>query len=335
MEIFFQNAFAQSGITEPITNVQNKVTGFAMYFWNHLPDWIAGALFIFGSIILARIASRIVADKISARLEKGQEEAEVIAGRGTYTIVLALGVTVGLKIAGIDLTTILAAVAFGIGFALRDLILNFLSGVLILIQRQFTIGDFIKVGDQIGKVVDIQTRATVLRGIDGTKVIIPNSELFTKRVISYTTNPTRRFEIIVGVSYETDLELALKAALKTLKNQPFILKDPNPGVIVTEFTNSSINLSLRFWLTSRENWLRRRSQIIVALKKEFDRVGINIPFPLQTIVFDKDTKTEASTHAGEYEKARQEYVTKSSDPNAIVNVEAGGVDDDDFLPFEA
>lgn len=256
-----------------------------------IPLWIAAGIVVVLSFLVARIARAMVENKLAEQgIEEEHKELQILGGRMTYSAILTIGITVGLKIAGIDLTTILAAVAFGIGFALKDLIMNFLAGVMILIGRDFAIGDFINVGGTLGKVVAIQSRVTILQAIDGTKVIVPNAELFKKQVISYTSNPFRRIEVIVAVDYRTNLENTLKVCMKSVKNTKKILAEPKPAVIIDKFEESSISIKIRAWVDSRGGWIKVKSNLIASIKKDFDAHGIIIPFPIRTIAYDKDNE---------------------------------------------
>lgn len=268
-----------------------ELANLLQMFIAKIPLFIAAALVVFLAFLAAKIARRMVENKLAeSGIEEEHKEVQILGGRMTYSGILVLGITVGLKIAGIDLTTILAAVAFGIGFALKDLIMNFLAGIMILVGRHFTIGDFIKVGNTIGKVVEIQSRTTVLQAIDGTKVIVPNADLFKKQVVSFTSNPFRRIELIVGVDYRTNLENALKICMDTLKHTEGILAEPKPAVLVDDFAESSINLKLRAWVDSRGGWVKVKSDLVKNIKTRFDQYGIVIPWPIQTLSYDKDQK---------------------------------------------
>lgn len=284
------------------SGLANKVAGFFDYIIGRVPSWIAGVVVFILSIIVAKLAKSAVESRIESQIDEEHQEVLVLAGRVTYFGTLIVGITIALKIAGIDLTTILAAVAFGIGFALQDLIMNFLSGVLILVSRQITIGDFIKVGSTLGKVVEIQTRATILKAVDGTKVIVPNSEIFTSQVVSYTTNPMRRVVIPLYVSYDTDLGYAMKIALGVLKKHPKILKKPAASVLVTNYGDSSIDLAARFWVGSRDGWIKIKSEILHQMQEAFNEAGIIVPFNVMHVETNADT--------AEYEKQAAQIAQK-------------------------
>lgn len=257
-----------------------------------VPLWIAAFVVIVLAVLVAKIARNMVESKLADKIEDEHEEIQILGGRITYVILLTIGITIGLKIAGIDLTSIIAAAAFGIGFALKDLIMNFLAGIMILISRHFSIGDFINVGGTMGKVVEIQSRVTVLQATDGTKVIVPNADLFKQQVTSYTSNPFRRIEIVIGIDYRNNVENAIRVLMKILKSTKGILLQPAPGVLVDDFGDSSVNLKVRAWVESTGGWMKIKSNLVMKIKTTFDEYGIVIPYPINTVAYDKDQQFE-------------------------------------------
>jgi len=256
-----------------------------------IPLWIAAFVVILISFVLAKIVRSVVESKLAdSGLEEEHKEVQALAGRISYLVIMTLGGTIGLKIAGIDLTTIIAAVGFGIGFALKDIIMNFIAGVMIIVSRHFTTGDFIKVGGVLGKIIEIQSRVTILQAIDGTKVIVPNASLFSGNVISYTSNPFRRIEVLVGIDYRNSLENAAKICMAALKKTKGILAQPKPTVVIAGFNASSMDLKVRGWVESRSAWLKIKGNLTINIKKEFDKYGINIPWPITTLAYDKDSE---------------------------------------------
>jgi small conductance mechanosensitive channel len=283
-----------ASITDQGSSTANQtssgITSFLNTIWNKAPGWIAAMVVFAFSFVIAKVMKEKVVDKVSAQFSEDDQDILVLIGRTTYVGVLAVGVTIALNIAGIDLTAIIAAVGFGVGFAMQDLVMNFMAGVLILLNRQFTIGDFIKINDTVGKVEEIQSRATILKALDGTRVIVPNADLFTNQVTSFTSNPFRRIEVPVGVEYRTDLSQAHQAIYEALMEHSGVLREPAPAIILSEFADSSINFLVRFWVDSHSKWIQTKSDVIQLIKKHLDEQAIGIPFPIRTLVFDKDTE---------------------------------------------
>jgi small-conductance mechanosensitive channel len=283
-------AYAQ-GVGNVATETEEELTGILDFIIVKIPSFIGAFIVFVIFFFIAKAIKSIVENRMAERFEE-HKEVQILAARTASTTTVIIGATIALNIAGIDLTVIIAAAGFGIGFALKDIIINFLAGVMILAQKQFTIGDFIKIDNTIGKITEIQARATILKALDGTRVVVPNSELFTKQVISYTSNPFRRIEIPVGVEYDTDLVYAVKMCYKALSMTTGVLVEPKPVVLVKEFSDSSINLLVRAWVESRGGWLSVKSDLTINIKKMFDKAGINIPFPIRTVVMDKDQEEE-------------------------------------------
>jgi len=282
-------AYAANINTEEISGeTAGELTKLFQMVISKIPLWIAAVIVMLISIFIAKIVTNIIEGKVADKMEDDHQEIQILVGRMTYFTILIIGITVSFKIAGIDITSIVAAIALGVGFALKDLIMNFLSGVMILLGNHFSIGDFINIGGTMGKVIEIQSRVTILQGIDGTKVIVPNADLFKKQVISYTSNPFRRIEIIVGVTYNSNLENVIKVIMDTLKNTKGVLASPKPAVLVSDFAEHSVSLKVRAWTESRGGWLQVKSRLIIALKKTFAEYDIQIPFPIRTIVYDKE-----------------------------------------------
>jgi small-conductance mechanosensitive channel len=198
--------------------------------------------------------------------------------------VVAVGVVVIFETAGIDLSalTILAgALGIGVGFGLQNITNNLVSGLIILLERPIKVGDRIEVGKVVGDVLKISLRATTVRTNDNIAIIIPNSDFVSSSVTNWSyTDRDVRFNIPVGVSYNSDPEAVKKILLAVADEHSGVLKVPEPDVIFEEFGESSLNFLLRVW--TREYITRPyilRSELNFAIKKKFKEQGIEIPFP--------------------------------------------------------
>jgi len=269
-----------------------KVAWLIDLITSKIPLWIAAFILILATFLLARIVRGIIESRIADKVGEEHQEAQILGGRISYIVIMTLGITIALKIAGIDLTTIIAAVAFGIGFALQDLIMNFIAGIMILMGKQFTIGDFIKVGGTMGKIVEIQTRNTVLKAIDGTKVIVPNADLFSNQVVSCTSNPFRRIEVETAIDYRIDMKNAMRVCMAAVKKTKGVLLEPKPAVIYTGFGDSNIDMKVRCWVNSRSSWLKIKSELIRNLMAEYNKYGITMAYNTVNMLNDKENPIE-------------------------------------------
>lgn len=306
-----QTALAQpfqqtSGTSSVAQETGNEVANLLETIFKSVPYWITGFIVIVLSLIVARVVKSTVENKMTeAGMEEEHKEIQLVASRGASATVMLIGITAGLKIAGLDLTSIIAAAAFGVGFALKDLIMNFISGIIVLLQKQFTIGDWIKVKGTLGIIQEIQSRYTVIKKFDGTKVIVPNSELFKNQVTSLTSNPTRRFQVDLAVDGYMDLKETIDVIYAAIDKIPRILKFPKPSIIVRQPGGGFNNLRVRCWVESKKGTLKAISSLVRQLHKDFYTRGWAWHMPTQTIVFDKDVPPDITHRSKEYIEAHK------------------------------
>jgi small conductance mechanosensitive channel len=195
---------------------------------------------------------------------------------------LALGINASTLVAGLGVTTI------AMGFALKDLLSNFVSGFLILTTRPFHLGDQIEVKGFEGTVERIEIRATHLRTYDNRLVIIPNADLYLATITNNTASPNRRQEFVVGVGYDADLDRVRTLALQVVKETPGVLREPASEVLVDALTPASVNLKIRFFADPRRGpTLTVGSAVQQRVKEVFARSGIELypasPQPIELV----------------------------------------------------
>lgn len=182
---------------------------------------------------------------------------------------------------GIPMTsfvTIFASCGLAVGLALQGSLSNLAGGIMILIFKPFKMGDYIVSGGSEGTVTEINIFYTRLTTPDNKIVTIPNGTLSNSTVVDVTANDTRRVDVNIGVSYSTDLNEALNILSKIGTNCTFALSEPSPVSVITGYGDSSINLSLRVWAKTEDYW-NAYFEMSEALKIEFDKNNIEIPFP--------------------------------------------------------
>jgi len=240
------------------------------------------ALFI---LLCSRIAAALIGRSVERILEaRGLDKGLRFAvGKITRYIVIIIGAFVALNTMGVDTSAVMAGGAVllvGIGFGLQKLAENFISGLLVLIERPIHKGDFIDAGGVLGIVDDIGLRATRVISRDGVTVIVPNASLMSQNVVNYSA-PThsRRIWLRLGVAYGTDLELAKQLMIELADSEPRISGDPAPEVRCTAFKDSSIELALVCWIREAQDDLVVISNLNFAIDKVFKKHGIVMPFP--------------------------------------------------------
>ena len=182
--------------------------------------------------------------------------------------------------------TIIGAAGLAVGLALQGSLSNFASGVLMIIFRPFKIGDYIEAGGEAGTVEDIQIFATRLKTPDNKVIIIPNSAIMDGSIMNYSTKPTRRVDLKIGVSYEAHLPDVKALLIKTVKAHDKVLQDEDIKVAVVELADSSVNFVVRSWAKTPDYW-DVYFELTENIKLALDENGISIPYPQMDIHMQK------------------------------------------------
>jgi small-conductance mechanosensitive channel len=192
-----------------------------------------------------------------------------------------------------DLVQLLGISGVAIGFAFRDILQNFLAGILILLTEPFQIEDQIVFKGFEGTVENIQTRATTIKTYDGRRIVIPNSELFTNSVTVNTAFENRRLEYDIGVGYGDDIEWTKQLIMEALNSVDVVLKNPAPDVLVMELADSAVNIRARWWIQPPlwSDALDSRDKVISAIKQKlYVENGIDLPYPTTQVLFHDQTE---------------------------------------------
>lgn len=179
-----------------------------------------------------------------------------------------------------------------IGFAFKDILQNFLAGILILLTEPFRLDDQIIFKEFEGTVEHIETRATTIRTYDGRRVVIPNAELFTNAVMVNTAYDRRRLQYDIGIGYGDDIARAKDIILETLNSRPEVLEDPQPEALVVDLADSTINIRARWWIDPprRADAVASMDWVLENICNRLVAAGIDLPFPTQQILFHDQTE---------------------------------------------
>lgn len=242
------------------------------------------AILIIGYII-AQIAVKIIRGALKrSRVKDNVLLIKFTLGGIKWTIMIfvfitalaRLDINVGALVAGVGVA------GFVIGFALKDVLANFASGVLLIVRQPFKVGNFVQAGGEKGFIEELNVFSTVLRTPDNKVVVLPNSKVWGDTIINYAGYETRRMELKVGISYSSDMDKSISVVKKIMEKDKRILKKPEPFVGITELGDSSVNLIIRPWVKLADYW-NVYFDLTKKVKEEFDKSGIEIPFP-QTVV---------------------------------------------------
>jgi small conductance mechanosensitive channel len=191
-----------------------------------------------------------------------------------------------------DVTAFLAGlgiIGFTVGFALQDVMKNFASGVLLLLQKPFRIGDTISVADFDGTVTAIDLRSTEIKTFDGRTVIVPNADVLNHAIVNFTRSVNRRVELPVGVAFGSDLEQVQRLATGAIGQIPGLLNEPAPQVVFRNFGESALNFVVYYWVdTSKISLFAAQDAGLKLINKTFEEHHINIPYPTRTVLIQKE-----------------------------------------------
>lgn len=193
----------------------------------------------------------------------------------TFLVIAALN-TLGVQTA--SFIAIIGAAGLAVGFALKDSLANFASGVMLIIFRPFKGGDFIEAGGSKGIVEEIHIFNTILKTPDNIRVIIPNSNITGGNIVNYSAKGERRINLTIGIGYEDDLKKAKEILHRIINNDDRILKDPAPIIAVKELADSSVNFVVWPWVKAADYW-NVMTELTEKIKLTFDENGISIPYP--------------------------------------------------------
>ena len=215
-----------------------------------------------------------------------------LATNTVYIIIILVAFFIALGVLNLDkaVTSLLAGagiIGLALGFAFQDIAANFMSGIIMAIRTPFREGDIIESQDHMGIVHEMNLRATVIRSFEGQYQIIPNKEVFQNTITNYSRLGKRRIDLDVGVSYGDDLEKVRNLTLEAVKSLDFVLPSDDISLYYNEFGDSSINFKVRFWINfaKQPDYLKAKSEAIMAIKKTYDDNDIMIPFPIRTLDF--------------------------------------------------
>lgn len=200
-------------------------------------------------------------------------------------IILAVAVAMGAV--GINLSALAifsGAAGVGIGFGLQKIVANFISGIILLVDKSVKPGDLVTIGDSSGRISAMKTRYISVAAGDGREFLIPNEDLVTQKVTNWTyTDKNTLVKVVFGTNYDADPHLVCKLAIEIAAAAPRALKSKPPGCLLTDFTDNGMKFALTFWIADPDGMDNVKSEVMLALWDGFKREGIRVPYPVREI----------------------------------------------------
>ncbi|MDE0753561.1 MAG: mechanosensitive ion channel [Woeseiaceae bacterium] len=273
----------------------STMTALDQIDWNSMLTSTKTVAISFGGKLLVALiifyVGRIVAKMLVKGIHKVMRAQEVDQILETfvcnlaYWMVMVFVIIAAISQIGVQTTSLIAvmgAAGLAIGLALQGSLSNFAAGVLIVVFRPYRVGDFVEVAGISGSVVQVQILSTILKTGDNKQIVVPNAQIMNSIITNYSANNTRRVDIIIGVSYDDNLDKVRDTLRELVNADSRIMQDPECLIAVAELADSSVNFFVRPWVASSDYWAVK-FDLTESIKKRFDQDGISFPFPQRDV----------------------------------------------------
>ncbi|AKB08369.1 small-conductance mechanosensitive channel MscS [Vibrio cholerae] len=274
-------------IVESFNQVNTWLTNNSDLLIQYGVNVISAILILFiGNLVVKGVAGSVA--NVLKKKEMDKAVVDFIHGLVRYTLFIIVLIAalsrIGVQTASV--VAVIGAAGLAVGLALQGSLSNFAAGVLIVAFRPFKSGDYVEIGGVAGSVDSIQIFQTVLKSPDNKMVVVPNSAVIGGAITNYSRHETRRVDMVIGVSYKSDLQKTKRVLRETLEKDPRILKDPDMTIGVLTLADSSINFVVRPWCKTSDYWAVYFDSM-QAIKEALDANGIEIPFPQMDVHLNK------------------------------------------------
>ncbi|WP_336919942.1 small-conductance mechanosensitive channel MscS [Vibrio cholerae] len=274
-------------IVESFNQVNTWLTNNSDLLIQYGVNVISAILILFiGNLVVKGVAGSVA--NVLKKKEMDKAVVDFIHGLVRYTLFIIVLIAalsrIGVQTASV--VAVIGAAGLAVGLALQGSLSNFAAGVLIVTFRPFKSGDYVEIGGVAGSVDSIQIFQTVLKSPDNKMVVVPNSAVIGGAITNYSRHETRRVDMVIGVSYKSDLQKTKRVLRETLEKDPRILKDPDMTIGVLTLADSSINFVVRPWCKTADYWAVYFDSM-QAIKEALDANGIEIPFPQMDVHLNK------------------------------------------------
>jgi small conductance mechanosensitive channel len=274
---------SKSAPPPPPENVVSYLEAFKAWAIGFAPTAVGALLTLVIGMWLAKALSK----GVRKALAKGKTD-DMLANflskltKMIITVMVLISVVGQLGANTASFAAVLAAAGFAIGMAMSGTLGNFASGVMILLFRPFQIGHFVEVAGHAGVIEEINIFMTQMRTGDNKQILIPNGEITSGSIVNYSANPTRRVDLVIGISYDDDIKKAHEVLNRVLAENEMVLQDPAPTVAVSELGADSVNFVVRPWVKGTDYWPAYFA-LTETIKLTFDQEGLNFPYPQRDV----------------------------------------------------
>ena len=254
-----------------------------------IAEWFRAALLVSIGFIVAKLASRFFRSVTENKLSTHHR---LLGSMLIFYILFLIFFLSGLKQLGFSMSVLLGAagvLSVAVGFASQTSASNLISGLFLIAEKPFEIGDVLKLDEYTGEVISIDLISIKLRTFDNVMIRVPNETLIKTTFTNLSRFPIRRVDLVIGIAYNEDIEQARQLLLKMASDHQRALEHPEPFCIVTQFNASSVDLQLSVWVL-RTELKDAKSELLIAAKNALDEAGIEIPYPHTSLYIGKHTQ---------------------------------------------
>ena len=268
-------------------SVEEMVGGSFEQMIELVSSWGLQVIGAIAVLIVGRWAAGFIRKNVQRALERARTDASLVpfVSSLVYYLVLTVVVIAVLNLFGIETTSLIAvlgAAGLAVGLALQGTLSNFAAGVMLLVFRPFRIGDFVDTAGIAGTVQEIGIFVTILNTPDNVKMIVPNSEISSGIIKNFSANDQRRNDLVIGISYDDDIGVAVRTIENVLQSEKRVLSEPEAVIAVNELGDSSVNLVVRPWCDASDYW-PLRWDLTRTIKEELEKAGCSIPYPQRDV----------------------------------------------------
>jgi len=261
------------------------------YLNTYVVPWVINIALALAIFFIGRIITRIIVKLLSRLLIRAKMDAILVdfVSSIVRSLLLLFIIIAALDQLGVNTTSLIAligAAGLAVGLALQSSMQNFAAGVMLIIFRPFTTGDFVETGGISGTVEKITLFSTLFRTGDNREIILPNGSIYSGSIVNYSARDTRRIDMIFGIGYDDDMRKAKDIMQSIINADNRILKDPEALIAVAELADSSVNFVVRPWVNSSDYWAVK-FDLNEKIKNAFDESGISIPYPQMDVHLNK------------------------------------------------
>jgi len=285
---FFRHFFLYNVVVEYITTQVGMIRyiGKYAYSWESVLTFI-GILMV--TVFITRIIALFFDDKLFDATGTGKRGGVKNLGIVFKLIILSIGFVIAFAAAGVSmdkLTIIIGSFGLGIGFGLQNIVSHMISGVIIAFEQPFVVNDQVEWNGVLGRISQIGLRSSKIENVDGSEVVVPNTDLLNQRLLNWTHNSSlRRVELIIGLNYQSDLNKAKHIIEESVSQIELVRKFPEPQVLMHVFADNAVECRLLFWVDIND-MLQAKSEVILHIHKSFADNGITIPYPQLDVHMD-------------------------------------------------